>query len=161
MTDTLKFICEQCIHLHNPQLEFIPQQLQRQRAIILRDLKELLSAASLEQEKSVIVLAGCLFESVLYCFIQAQSGYIAILRAGPFRLNPEKQGLSNYVSIFNRWFSGVVVAIPDLIVGYRDMVHMNRELEYPPDVCRSASREMLRLLDTLFGKLEEYAKTGN
>ncbi len=122
MTDTLKSICEQCTHLRNPQLEFISQELQRQKEIILRDLKELLSAASLEREKSVIVLAGGLFEAVLYCFVQAQKDYIAV-RRGSFSFDPE-QSLDNYLSIFNRWFSDVLT-VPDIVVDYRDMVHIN------------------------------------
>jgi hypothetical protein len=154
MTDTLKSICEQCTHLHNPQLEFIPAGIQRQREIILRDLKELISAASLEREKSVVVLAGGLFESVLYCFIQAQSDYIAA-RRGSFTFDPE-HSLENYVSIFNRWFS-TVFTVPDAVVDYRDMVHLNQELKQPPEACRNAAPEMLRLLDTLLGKLSEYA----
>jgi hypothetical protein len=154
MTDILKSICEQCVHLHNPQLEFIPEASQRQREIILRDLGELVSAASLEQAKSVIILAGCLFESVLYCFIQAQSAYIAA-RRGAFTFNPE-HSLENYVSVFNRWFS-VVLTIPDIVVDYRHMVHINHELKYQPDICQAAAAEMLRLLDLLLGKLVQYA----
>lgn len=69
MTDTLKSVSAQCVHLLRPQLDFIPEESPRHREIILRDLQELISAASLEQTKTVIVLAGCLFESVLYCFI--------------------------------------------------------------------------------------------
>ena len=89
MTDTLRSICEQCAHLHNPQLDFIPEESQRQKEIILRDLKELVSAGSLEQEKSVIVLAGCVFEALLYCFIQAQKDFIAA-RRGSFTFDPEQ-----------------------------------------------------------------------
>ncbi|HWZ42742.1 MAG TPA: hypothetical protein VNW97_04665 [Candidatus Saccharimonadales bacterium] len=154
MTDTLKSICGQCAFLLNPQLEFVPRELQRQRELILRDLQELTSAASLEHEKSVTVMSGCLFESVLYTFIQGQSSYIAS-RRGSFTFNPE-HNLNNYVSIFNRWFSGLLT-IPDSVVDYRDMVHINRELTYPPDECRNASREMLRLLDSLLRKLAEYS----
>jgi hypothetical protein len=98
MTDTLKSICEQCIHLHNPQLDFISHQLQRQKDIILRDLCELVSVASLEHEKSVIVLAGGLLESVLYCFIQTETAQIAA-RHGSFTFNAE-HNLDNYASIF-------------------------------------------------------------
>lgn len=154
MTDTLKSICEQCNHLHNPQLEFITAESQRQKEIILRDLKELVSAGALEQEKSVVVLAGSLLEAVLYCFIQKQKEYIAA-RRGSFTFDPE-QSLDNYVSIFNRWFSDVFT-IPDIVIGYRDMVHINRELQYAPDVCSRAAREMLRLLDSLLGKLAEFS----
>jgi hypothetical protein len=140
--------------LHRPQLDFIPKELQREKEIVLRDLDELVSAASLQQEKSVIILVGGLFESVLYCFIQTQSDYIAA-RRGSFTFDPE-QSLDNYVSIFNKWFAAVFT-IPDNVVGYRDMVHINRELKYPRDSCRIAAPEMLRLLDTLIGKLTEYA----
>jgi hypothetical protein len=155
MTDTLKSICEQCAHLHNPQLEFIPQQSQRQREILVRDLRELVSTAALEQEKSVILLAGSLFESVLYCFVQAQSAYIAV-RRGSFTFNPD-HSLTNYVEIFNRWFSPLFT-IPDIVVDYRHFVHINRELEYGPEVCRNAAGEMLRLLNALLGKLGEYSE---
>jgi hypothetical protein len=152
MTDTLKSICEQCTHLHNPQLDFLPEEFQRPREIILRDLQELTSAASFEREKTVIMLAGGLFEAILYCFIQAQNNYI-VARRGSFTFDPE-HGLENYVSIFNKWFSDVLT-IPDSIVGYRDMVHINRELQFPPDICPRAAREMLRLLDILVSKLSE------
>ena len=155
MTDTLKSICEQCTHLHHPQLEFISDESQRPREIILRDLNELISAALLGQEKTVIVLAGCLFESVLYCFIRSQSDLIAA-RRGSFTFNPE-YSLNNYVSIFNRWFSTLLV-IPDFVVEYRDMVHINRELAFPPDACRGAAQQMLELLDMLVGKLAEYTR---
>lgn len=156
MTDTLRSICEQCTQLQNPQLEFIPAELVRQKGIILRDITELVSAAALEREKSVIVLAGILFESVLYCFIQTQSGYIEA-RRGSFTFDPE-QSLDNYVSIFNRWFSNVFT-IPDIVVRYRDLVHFNRELMMPPDSCRIAAPEMLRLLDALLGKLAQFVTT--
>jgi hypothetical protein len=152
MTDTLKSICEQCTHLHNPQLDFIPQEAERQRQILLQDLKELVSAGALEQEKTVIVLAGALFESLLYCLLQAQEGYIAS-RRGSFTFDPE-QNLDNYVNIFNRWFSELLT-IPDIVVEYRNMVHMNRELKFPPDIRERAARDMVRFLDALLGKLAE------
>ena|SRR5438270_687730 len=154
MTDTLKSICEQCIHLYDPQLDFLPEELQREREIILRDLRELCSAASLEQEKTVVVLAGCLFESLLYCFIQAQSSYIAA-RRGSFTFNPE-YSLNNYINIFNRWFSNVLT-IPGFITDYRDMVHINRELEGPPELCKSAAGDMMKILNTLLGNMKQYA----
>ena len=153
MTDTLKSICEQCTHLHSQQLGFIPAESQRQREIIQRDLAELISAGSLEREKSVIVLAGSLFESVLYSFIQSQAAFISI-RRGSFAFDPN-HSLSNFVNIFNRWFSDVFL-IPDIVIGYRDMVHMNRELQYPRDACSGGAREMLRLLDSFFEALERY-----
>ena len=89
---------------------------------------------------------------LLYCFIQAQKDFIAA-RRGSFTFDPE-QNLDNYVNIFNKWFSELLT-VPDIVVGYRDMVHINRELQYPPDICPRAAREMLRLLDTLLGKLAE------
>lgn len=152
MTDTLKYICGQCKHLHNPRLDFIPQEAERQKQIILQDLKELASAGSLEQEKTVILLAGTLFESILYCLLQAQEGYIAS-RRGSFTFDPE-QNLDNYVNIFNRWFSEVLT-IPDIVIEYRNMVHMNQELKFPSDIRERAARDMVRLLDALLGKLAE------
>jgi hypothetical protein len=152
MTDTLKSICEQCTHLHEPQLDFIPAEAGRHREIVLQDLKALISAAVREEEKSVILLAGGLFEGILYSFIQAQSDYIAA-RRGSFTFNPDHD-LGNYVNVFNRWFSDLLT-IPDTIVGYRDMVHINRELKFPSDIRPRAAREMLRSLDTLVGKLAE------
>ncbi len=156
MIDTLKSICDQCAHLHNPQLEFISEKSERERQIILRDLRELVSAASLEHEKSVIVLGGGLFESILYCFISAQGDEISLRRGETFTVNPD-HSLDNYVRIFNRYFS-TLLEIPDIIVAYRNMVHINRELKYPPDTCRSAAGDILRFLNMLLGKLMEYAK---
>jgi hypothetical protein len=153
MADTLKSICEQCTHLYNLQLEFIPEELDRERAIIQRDLKELVSAATLEQQKAVVVLAGGLFESVLYCFIQAQSTNI-IARRGRFTFDPE-QGLDSYLKFFNRWFSHLL-ELPDVIIDYRNMVHINRELKQPDDICQTAAQEMLKFLDALLGSLSEY-----
>jgi hypothetical protein len=157
MTDTLKSICEQCIQLRDPQLEFIPSELRRHKEIILRDLREIVSAASAEQEKTVTVLAGGVFESILFSFIQGQIEYIAVRRGGSFTFDPEGN-LDNYVSIFNRFFSGVF-SIPDIVIDYRNFVHINQELQYPSDVCRVAASEMLRLLDALLGKLTEYARS--
>src|SRR5260370_40077012 len=62
---TLKSICEQCTHLQNLQLDFIPDA--DQRRIIQRDLKELVMAASHERGKTGIVLASSLLESDLSC----------------------------------------------------------------------------------------------
>jgi len=155
MTDTLKSICEQCVHLLSPRLDFIPAESQRQRDIILRDLRELISAASNNNERTVVLLAGCLFESVLYCFIQSQSDYIAA-RRGSFTFDPD-QSLSNYVAFFNRWFLNVF-SIPDLVVDARDLVHINQELQNALDVCSRAAPEMIRLLDAFLGELAKYAQ---
>lgn len=154
MTDTLKSICEQCAYLQNPRLDFLPAGLERQKGIILRDLKELVGAASLGQEKATVVLAGGLFESILYVFVQSQAGYIAA-RRGSFTFDPE-QSLGNYASIFNRWFADVF-SIPDVVEDYRDIIHINRELQYPPDLCPRAAGEMLRFLDAFLEKLSAYA----
>jgi hypothetical protein len=43
--------------------------------------------------------------------------------------------------------------LPDIVVTYRDLVHVNRELSLPPQICKQASRHMLRLLDKLLGQL--------
>jgi hypothetical protein len=115
------------------------------------------SAAAAGQEKTVTVLAGGIFESVLYSFIQGQIEYIAVRRGGSFTFDPDGN-LDNYISIFNRWFSEVFT-IPDIVVQYRNFVHINQELQYPSDTCQIAAPEMLRLLDALLGKLTEYAKS--
>lgn len=153
MADTLKSTCEQCIHLSQPRLEFIPQNLQREREIIQRDLNELVSAATLGNEKTVVILAGTLFESVLFLFIQAQSTNIAD-RRGSFTFDPE-HSLDNFVRIFNRWF-GHLLILPDAIIDYRNIVHINHELQQPVDICRGAAAEMLRFLDALLASLPDY-----
>ncbi len=156
MTDTLRSTCELCTHLHNPQLEFLPDNFQREREIILRDLGELVSAAFQERQKTVVILAGCVFESILFCFIQSQSDYIAARHGIPFTFNPE-HSLNNYVNVFNRFFSGLV-AIPDVVVEYRDIVHINQELKRPFDVCHTAAPDMLKLLDSLLDRLSAYSQ---
>ena len=35
MIDTLRSICEQCTHLNNPRLDFVPSRLTRHKEIIL------------------------------------------------------------------------------------------------------------------------------
>jgi hypothetical protein len=156
MADTLKSICEQCSHIQHPDLGFIPPELSRNGDIIRRDLAELTLAASVEAEKSVTILAGCTLEAILYTFIQAQTDFIAA-RRGAFQFNAEG-GLDNFISIFNSWFRGVLpeAGIPDLVVGYRNLVHINREIGYPPDICSRASREMLGFLNNLLEQLSQF-----
>jgi hypothetical protein len=160
MTDTLKSICEQSTHLNDPRLDFIPVELSRHREIILRDLKELVSAAynEAELEKTVTILAGTLLEAVLCGFIQSQQDYIAARRPGGFTFNPE-HSLENYVNIFNKWYKNILpnAFLPPWVVEYRDLVHINRELNSPSDVCAYASRDMLRILNTLLGELAQFA----
>lgn len=157
MTDTLKSICERCAHLREPQLEFLPTESGRQKDIILRDLKELVAAAANEQERSVVLLAGSLFESVLYSFIQSQGEYLKD-RRGEFTFHPEHD-LSNFVNFLNRWFSDVLgIKIPDIVVAYRNTTHIHRELEFDRNVCSRAARDLLMQLDVLLGALEAYAK---
>jgi len=155
MTDTLKSICDQCTHLKNPQLDFVPSDFARHRQILARDLRELLSAAAAESEKSVVVLGGSILEAILYTFIRGQSEYIAE-RRGTFEFNPD-HSLQNYVSIFNKWLNHLMpgVLLPDAVVNYRDLMHINREINSQPGICTSASREMLRILNTLLGGLSE------
>jgi hypothetical protein len=153
MTDTLKSICEQCVHLHDPQLEFVPEDSHRQRAIILRDLRELVLAASHEQERSVLLLAGSLLEAILYCFIQNQSDYIA-QRRGEFKFRPE-QDLGNFVNIFNTWFSDLL-KIPDLVVAYRNTIHIDRELSFDDEVCPRGARDLIRQLNLLLEAIQLY-----
>jgi len=155
MTDTLKSICDQCTHLKNPQLDFVPSDFARHRQILARDLRELLSAAAAESEKSVVVLGGSILEAILYTFIRGQSEYIAE-RRGTFEFNPDHSP-QNYVSIFNKWLNHLMpgVLLPDAVVNYRDLMHINREINSQPGICTSASREMLRILNTLLGGLSE------
>lgn len=155
MTDTLKSICDQCAYLNNPQLDFIPIDFSRHREILRRDLRELTSVAGAENEKSVVILAGAILEAILYSFIQGQSEYIAE-RRGTFKFNPD-HSLQNYLSIFNRWLNHLTpsVVLPDSVVYYRDLVHINNEINSRPGVCTNASREMLRILDALLGGLSE------
>jgi hypothetical protein len=157
MTDTLKSICDQCTHLKNPQLDFIPSDFARHREILTRDLRELTSAAAAENEKTVVILAGGILEGILYSFIQGQTAYIRE-RRGAFEFNPD-HSLQNYVNIFNRWLNHLTpsVLLPDSVVYYRDLVHINQEINSQPDVCAGASREMLRILDALLGALAELA----
>jgi hypothetical protein len=154
MTDTLKSICEQYTHLNNPQLDFIPDK--RQREIILRDLKELVSAASAELEKTVVILAGSLLEAILYSFLHSQESFIA-QRRGTFAF-PAEAKLQNYVDIFNRWLSVLLpnVDLPNVVVDYRNLVHIENELAFPPDICERASRESLAVLNTLLGELSQF-----
>jgi hypothetical protein len=157
MPDTLKSICDQCLHLNTPRLDFISEELARNRQVILRDLGELISAASGEREKTVVVLSGSILEAVLFTFIQGQAEYIAE-RRGSFQFDPD-QSLQHYVNLFNRWFRDVLpnAVIPDFMVGYRDLVHISRELASPPEVCTGASRELLRMLDAVLGELSQFA----
>src|SRR5260370_1182706 len=157
MTDTLKSICEQCAHLNNPQLDFIPDELPRHKKIIRRDLRELISAASAELEKAVVSLAGSIFESVLYTFLQGQQAYI-VKRRGGFRFKPD-QSLQNYVEVFNRWFRDSLpnAQLPDIIVTYRDLIHINRELNESDDICAEASRAMIGILDAFLRELTTFA----
>jgi len=108
-------------------------------------------------EKTVVILAGSLFETVLFAFIASQQAYI-VRRRGAFSLDPNNATLENYKNIFNRWFSDALPAavLPDFIVDYRNLVHVNREIYFPPNVCERASREMLRTLDSLLGELSRF-----
>ncbi len=160
MTDTLKSICEQCIHLNNPQLDFIPDDLQRYREIIRRDLAELVRAAFYELEKSVVALTGSLLEAVLYCFLKSQEFIVSKRRTERVIIGPE-EGLQTYINIFRRFrpdFSFALSAdlLPQASVGYRDLIHVNSEVSSDPDFCRKAAPEMLLILDAALG---EFAKT--
>jgi len=155
----LKSICDRCSHLSDPRLDFLPPEFALHREIILRDIRELIAAASAENEKTVVILAGCLIESVLYCFIQGQQEYISFRRGAPFQFNPDHT-LENYVGVFNRYFREVVpdVVLPDVVVQYRNLVHINREINSPSGICTSASREILRILDALLGGMAKLSE---
>jgi hypothetical protein len=158
MTDTLKSICEQCAFLKNPRIDFVPAQFGRHRETILRDLRELVLAASVEAEKTVVILCGSLFEAVLYTFLQSQLGFIEQFRGEPFSLDLESS-LQYFVNIFNKYFKRPIpnAVIPDFIVGYRDLVHINREMNFPSDICAVASRDMLRRLDSFLKEISEFS----
>ena len=154
MTDTLRSICEQCSQLNAPQLDFVPPALTRHKEIIRRDLRELVIAASNELDRSAVLLAGILLESVLFSFLRGQEPYMSAIRGAPFVFDPE-MSLQNYKEIFNRYFGRAIPGsqLPDLIVDYRDTIHINRELQEPEDLLPRASREMLRILDKLLTDL--------
>jgi hypothetical protein len=161
MTDTLRSICEQSSHLNNPRLDFIPDNLARHKQIILRDLRELVSVASSEYEKAVVMLAGSILEAILYSFLQGQETRISERRGGAFTLYPEK-GLQYYLDTFNRWFRKDFpkLQLPDGLVDCRDLVHFHRELNSPPGECGKAARMLLRTLDVLLGELAEFGRAG-
>ncbi len=126
MTDTLRSICEQSTHLNNPRLDFLPANLARHKEIIVRDLRELVSVASSEHEKACATLAGSILEAILFSFLLWQEAQIAARRGSPFTLDPE-ENLQGCLNIFNRWFRSEFpnLDLPDRLVGYRDLVHLN------------------------------------
>jgi hypothetical protein len=158
MTDTLKSICEQCSQLNAPKLDFVPPGLTRHNKIIRRDLGELVIAANNELDRSVVLLAGSLLESVLFSFLSGQETYMSAIRGAPFTFNPE-MSLQNYKEISNRYFGRAIPGsqLPDFIVDYRDSIHINRELQQPEDMLGRASREVLRILDKLLTDLAGFA----
>jgi hypothetical protein len=160
MTDTLKSICEQCTHLNNPQLDFIPEDLQRYKKIIRRDLAELVLAASHGLEKSVVALAGSLLEAVLYCYLKSQEFIVSRRHTEPIVLSSE-EGLQTYVNIFRRfrrYFSSELSAdlLPPVAVDYRDLIHIDREVSSDPDFCSKAASDLLVIVDAVLG---EFTKT--
>ena len=161
MTDTLRSICEQSTYLNNPRLDFIPDSLPRHKEIILRDLRELVSVASGEHEKAVVVLAGSILETVLCSFLKVREAQITALRGEEFTF-PPKPGLQDYLNIFNKWFRNEFPSLQlrDDIVDYRHLVHFNRELESPPGECGRAARMLLRTVDALLGELAQFGRAG-
>jgi hypothetical protein len=158
MTDTLRSICEQCSQLNAPQLDFIPPELLRHREIIRRDLGELVVAASNELDRAVVLLAGSLAESILFSFLTGQKSYIELMSGGDFAF-PPKISLQNCKQIFNAYFGGAIPGskLPDLIVDYRNTIHINQELVLPEDISSRASRQSLRILDKLLADLASFA----
>ncbi len=162
MTDTLKSICEQCTNLQNPPLDFIRDDLLQNSEIIRRDISQLLLAASADSDKAVLLLAGSLLEAVLYSFLKSQENFISQRKGSNFTLQLE-ESLQYFKDTFNRWFSGLIPnsKLPDLIVEYRDLVHINNELDSmnsTPDICAQGSRALLLTLDNLIGGLAAYAR---
>lgn len=160
MTDTLRSICEQSTHLKNPRLDFLPANLARHKEIILRDLRELVSVASNEHEKACAILAGSILEAILFSFLFWQEAQIAALEPG-FKFNPKKN-LQDYLDIFNKWFGSNFpnLQLPNSLVGYRNLVHINRELSVPQGECREAARTLLRTLDALLGEIANFGGAG-
>jgi len=158
MIDTLKSICEQCTHLKNPQLDFIPAELSRHKEIILRDLRELVSVASNGHEKACAMIGGCVLEAILFSFLQVQERRVAE-RRGRFIFDPE-QSLQNYLDIFNKWFGRDFpnLQLLDILVDYRNLVHFNNELNSPTDECSKAASTLLRVVDALIGELAAYGR---
>jgi hypothetical protein len=167
MTDTLRSICEQCTHLNNPRLDFIPSQLTRHKEIILltrhkeiilRDLRELVSVASNEHEKACLILAGSILKAILFTFLLWQEPQVAALKPG-FTFD-QTRGLRYYLRIFDECFRKDFpkLQLTNEHASYRDFVHINRELRAQPDECRNAALTLLRTLDGLIGELAAYGR---
>jgi hypothetical protein len=161
MTDTLKSLCEECRHINNPCLDFVPDGLLRYKEIILRDLAELVLAASNESEKSVVALAGSVLEAVLFVFLKTQEvPYLKGRRGAEFKLRPEWR-LRKLVQIFKKDFVVVLPSFPrdllaDEVVSQRNLIHAGQEAKFTGDACRLAARTMLRTLDALLGALAAF-----
>lgn len=155
MADTLRSICAQCPHLSSPQLNFLSEQQDRIREIVARDLHELIAAASVELEKAVVVLSGSVLEALLYALVQSHASHIAD-RRGSFQFDPG-MGLRGFASVFNRWLCDALLCTPlsDQIVRYRDLFHVNRELNESPGTCGLAAREMLLTLESFLKELSQ------
>ncbi len=153
MRDTLKSICEQCTHLNNPHLDFIPHEFERHKGIVLRDLRELTDAASFELYKSVLALTGSIAEALLFTFLKPQESLISAKRGRAFVLDPGET-LQTFVNVFNRYFADRFPEdlLPDDVVSYRDLIHVNREASSDPDFIREAAPNMLRILNGLVGE---------
>lgn len=104
------------------------------------------------------MLSGSILEAVLYGFLKGQIGYLSVRRGASFSLKPDGS-LQHYLEIFNRHFKDLFPPgfLPDIAADYRDLVHVNRELSYPPGICVGASVEMLRILDSVLETFAEFA----
>jgi hypothetical protein len=119
--------------------------LLRHREIIRRDLRELVIAASHELDRAVVLLAGSLAESILFSFLTGQKSYIELMSGGEFAF-PPKMSLQNCKEVFNAHFGRAILGskLPDLVVDYRNTIHINQELVLPEGISSRASRESLR-----------------
>ncbi len=123
---------------------------------MLRDLEELTYAASFELRKSTLALAGSIAEALLFTFLKAQESFISVRRGRPFVLDAG-ESLQTFVNVFNRYFTDRFPEdlLPDEVVSYRDLIHVNREVSSDPNVLKEAAPNMLRILNNL---LDEFAK---
>jgi hypothetical protein len=131
----------------------------RHKEIILRDLSELILAASSDLEKAVVSLGGSILEGILFGFLKGQESYITAMRGQPFEVDPG-ESLQTYINIFNRYFGNHFPKglISDIVVTYRDLIHVSREVSTAPGFCSQAAQDLPRILNGLLSHLAEFTQ---